>query len=53
MIGLMLLYVDVLFMCSEYVLNFLGSWYFNEFNLMLVFRNEYATLLEGSKMSAE
>ena len=30
MIGLMLLYVDVLFMCGEYVLNFLGSWYFSK-----------------------
>ena len=30
MIGLMLVYVDVLFMCGECVFNFLGSWSFSK-----------------------
>ena len=29
MIGLMLVYVDVLFMCGDYVFNLLGSWSFS------------------------
>ena len=30
MIGLMLVYVDVLFMCGECVFNFWGSWSFSK-----------------------
>ena len=30
MIGLMLVHVDVLFMCGECVFNFLGSWSFSK-----------------------
>ena len=30
MIGLMLVYVDVSFMCGEYIFNFFGSWSFSK-----------------------
>ena len=30
MIGIMLVYVNVLFMCGECVFNFLGSWSFSK-----------------------